>query len=116
MTALMSTAAFRRTGRMGGPAGGGKLVIRKMLWFSVPAVLGALVASNWQDALRYIRMKEISFGKGHPEVVPAEGRKGYPQDAAHATPDGTGEFDSARRGGPVHAGPGPSMPGEARRE
>lgn len=90
-------------------------MIRKMLWLSFPAVLGALVASNWQDAYRYIRMREISIGKGHPEVVPAEGRKGYPQDGAHATPDGTGEFDSARRGGPPHAAPGPRMPGEVRR-
>jgi hypothetical protein len=86
-----------------------------MLWLSVPAVLGAVVASNWQDVIRYIRMKEISMGKGHPEVVPAEGRKGYPQGPSDATPDGTGEFDSARRGGPPHAPPGPKMPGEARR-
>ena len=90
-------------------------MIRKMLWHSFPAVLGALVASNWQDAFRYIRMREISIGRGHPEVVPVEGRTAYVQDASHATPDGTGDFDSARRGGPPHAAPGPSMPGEARR-
>jgi hypothetical protein len=90
-------------------------VIRKMLWLSFPAVLGALVASNWQDAFRYVRMREISMGSGHPEVVPVEGRKGYVQDPGQATPDGVGDFDSARRGGPPNAGPGPRMPGEARR-
>ena len=89
--------------------------MRKMLWLSVPAVLGALVASSWQDAFRYVRMKQISLGKGHPEVVPVEGRTAYARDASHAAPDGTGDFDSARRGGPVHAGPGPVKPGEARR-
>jgi hypothetical protein len=89
--------------------------MRKMLWLSVPAVLGALVASSWQDAYRYIRMRQISIGKGHPEVVPVEGRTGYAQDASQAAPDGTGDFDSARRGGPAHADPGPVKPGEARR-
>jgi hypothetical protein len=90
-------------------------VTRKFLWLSVPAVLAALAASSWQDAYRYIRMRQISIGQGHPEVVPVEGRTGYAQDLSHATPDGTGDFDSARRGGPAHVDPGPVKPGEARR-
>jgi hypothetical protein len=90
-------------------------VIRKMILFAGSAAVGALVALNWQDIQRYVKMKEISFGKGHPEVVPVEGKTSYPQDAAHGTPDGTGEFDAARRGGPPHAEPGPPAPGEARR-
>jgi hypothetical protein len=90
-------------------------VFRRMLLLLVPAALGALVASSWQDAFRYLKIKQMDLGRGHPEVVPVEGRKGYPRSEAAATPDGTGEFDSARRGGPVHAGPGPAKPGEARR-
>lgn len=89
--------------------------MRKFLWLSVPAVLAALAASSWQDAYRYVRMRQISIGKGHPEVVPVEGRIGYAQDSAHGDRDGTGDFDSARRGGPADAGPGPVKPGEARR-
>jgi hypothetical protein len=90
-------------------------MIRKVLWFSIPAALGALLAIGWQDALRYAKIKKMDLGRGHPEVVPAEGRKSYPQNEAHANPDGTGEFDSALRGGPPHARPGPAKPGEARR-
>jgi hypothetical protein len=37
-----------------------------------------------QDIIRYIRIKQISAGQGHPEIVPAEGRKAYPQ-AEHPT-------------------------------
>ena len=111
----MRAAAFRRPGSTGGPAGGGKLVIRKMLWLSVPAVLGAIVASNWQDAYRYIKMKQMDLGQGHPEVVPVEGRKGYARTDAEGARDGTADFDSARRGGPAHAEPGPVKPGEVRR-
>jgi hypothetical protein len=66
----------------------------------LPAVLGALTATQWPDIRRYIGIKELSMGRGHPEMVPVRGRVGYPQDPAHAQPDGTGDFDSARRGGP----------------
>jgi hypothetical protein len=90
-------------------------MIRKVLWFSIPAALGALLAFGWPDALRYAKIKRMSLGKGHPEIVPAEGRRSYPEDEAHADRDGAGDFDSARRGGPVHARPGPAKPGEARR-
>jgi hypothetical protein len=80
-------------------------VIRKMILVFGSAAVGALVAFSWQDIVRYARMREISLGPGHPEVVPAEGNTAYPQDASHAAQDGTGEFDSARRGGPPHAAP-----------
>jgi hypothetical protein len=90
-------------------------VIRKMLWLSIPAVVGAVVASNWQDAFRYIKIKQMNLGRGHPEVVPVEGRKGYARSEAEGAQDGTGDFDSARRGGPKYAEPGPVKPGELRR-
>jgi hypothetical protein len=91
-------------------------MIRKALWLAVPAALGAVLAAQWPDVQRYLKIKQMSLGSsGHPEVVPAEGAKSYPQDAAHAEPDGVGEFDSARRGGPTDVAPGPSAPGEVRR-
>lgn len=42
----------------------------------------------------------MSTGQGHPENVPAGGSQAYPQSAKDAA-DGTGDFDSARRGGPA---------------
>ena len=87
-------------------------MIGKLLKFAAPAVIGALAVLSFPDAKRYVAIRRIS--SGHPEVVPAEGAKAY-SDAAHAAPDGTGDFDSASRGGPVHAPPREALPGEARR-
>ena len=53
----------------------------------VTAVIGALAVgliAFREDIARYIRIKQISAGQGHPEIVPAEGRKAYPQ-AEHPT-------------------------------
>jgi hypothetical protein len=86
-------------------------MIGKLLKFVAPAAIGALAALQWQDAKRYVQIKLIS--SGHPEAVPAGGAKAY-SNAAHAVPDGTGDFDSASRGGgPVQALE--PLPGEARR-
>ncbi len=91
-------------------------MIRKALWLVVPVALGAAVAGGRQDIIRFLKMKQMSLGSaGRPEVVPADGAISYPQDTSHAEPDGTGEFDSARRGGPAQATPGPTAPGEVRR-
>jgi len=91
-------------------------MIRKVLWLSVPLALGAAIAAGWPDIQRFAKMKQMDLGAaGHPEVVPVDGATSYPQDASHAEPDGTGEFDSARRGGPAHVPPGPPNPGEVRR-
>ena len=76
-------------------------MIRKVLWLAVPAALGALVAGGWPDIIRFAKIKQISLGTGHPEAVPAEGRRSYPQSRAHRYADGAGDFDSARRGGPA---------------
>ena len=88
-------------------------MIGKLLKFAAPAAIGALAALSFPDAKRYVAIRRIS--SGHPEVVPAEGAKAYARDEAHAAPDGTGDFDSAKRGGPVHAPPREALPGEARR-
>ena len=77
-------------------------MIRKAVGVLVPALLGALVASQWRDLRRYLKIKQMSVGQGHPENVPATGSTVYPQ-AGNGAPDGTGEFDSARRGGPAGA-------------
>lgn len=53
------------------------------------------------DIVRYIKIKRISKGQGHPELVPVQGRKSYPQRSGQGAADGTGDFDSASRGGPV---------------
>ncbi len=76
-------------------------MIRKAMVLLVPVALGALAATQYKDAVRYMKIKQMSMGAGHPEYVPVEGSASYPQSATGATPDGTGEFDSARRGGPA---------------
>jgi|BarGraIncu00222A_1022003.scaffolds.fasta_scaffold628687_1 hypothetical protein len=75
-------------------------MIRKAMWLAVPTVLGALVA-GWPDIIRFAKIRQISQGSGHPEAVPADGRISYPQIQRHRHADGTGDFDSARRGGPA---------------
>ncbi len=77
--------------------------MRKTMFLLATAVLGTLVASQWQDLKRYVKIRQMSAGQGHPENVPAGGSIAYPQDAGGGVPDGTGQFDSARRGGPARA-------------
>jgi hypothetical protein len=86
-------------------------MIGKLLKFGAPITLGALAVLSFPDAKRYVQIRLIS--SGHPEAVPAGGAISY-SDAAHAVPDGTGDFDSASRGGgPVQVLE--TLPGEARR-
>jgi hypothetical protein len=53
------------------------------------------------DIVRYIKIKRLSRGQGHPESVPIRGSKAYPQRAGRGVADGTADFDSASRGGPA---------------
>jgi hypothetical protein len=53
------------------------------------------------DIVRYMKIKRMSKGEGHPEVVPASGSKAYPQRSGKGAADGTGDFESASRGGPA---------------
>jgi hypothetical protein len=76
-------------------------VVRKAMLLLIPAMLAALVGSQWPDIMRYLKIRQMSQGQGHPENVPAEGTIFYPQDPAGGAPDGTGEFASASRGGPA---------------
>lgn len=79
-------------------------MIRKAGFALAAAVAGALVATQWKDIMRYVKIKLMSSGDGHPGVVPASGSQHYPDSPARSVPDGTGEFDSARRGGPASSG------------
>ena len=73
-------------------------MIKKSLGLAASLGLGLAVAVAWPDLKRYLKIRQIS-GR-HPEMVPAEGRTMYPQRPGSGVPDGTGDFDSAQRGGP----------------
>jgi hypothetical protein len=78
-------------------------MIRKLLFFVI-ALAGALfIASQRQDIIRYLKIKQMSAGSGHPGNVPAGGSQGYDRPGTGPA-DGTGDFDSARRGGPSQLG------------
>ncbi len=74
-------------------------MVGKVLRILVPVSLGALVAVQWQEIARYLKIKRMSMGGGHPQSVPAIGHHAYPDRGG--VPDGTGDFDSASRGGPA---------------
>jgi hypothetical protein len=76
-------------------------VIRKVLPWMVPVLFGVLIATQWTDITRWVKIKQMSRGQGHPEWVPVEGARKYPQDPADEIPDGTGEFDAVQRGAPI---------------
>jgi hypothetical protein len=75
-------------------------MIRKLLLFMIALAVAGLVASQRQEIIRYVKLKQMSAGSGHPENVPVSGSHAYPAPGDGA-PDGTGDFDSARRGGPA---------------
>ena len=70
---------------------------RKTLRVLLPASVAVLVASQWREIARYVKISQMSRGDGHPQVVPAAGKHAYARGAG-AT-DGTGDFDSESRGG-----------------
>jgi hypothetical protein len=70
----------------------------KALWL-LPATLAVLAATQWRDIARYLKLERMSIGDGHPELVPIHGRHAYPAADSDGAADGTGDFDSARRGG-----------------
>jgi hypothetical protein len=76
-------------------------MVRKALRLVVPVGMVLLAASQWADIRRYFKIKQLSVREGHPENVPAAGRKAYPQSPGSGVADGTGDFDSASRGGPA---------------
>jgi hypothetical protein len=75
-------------------------MIKKSLGLAATLGVGFAVKANWPDLQRYRKIRKMSAAAPHPEVVPAAGRISYPQSGG-GVPDGTGDFDSAMRGGPV---------------
>jgi len=75
-------------------------MIRKRMLFMIPLTVAGLVTGQRQDIIRYIKIRQMSSGTGHPENVPTSGTQAYPQ-SGHGVADGTGDFDSASRGGPA---------------
>jgi hypothetical protein len=73
---------------------------RKALRLLLPASIAVLVASQWREITRYIKISQMSRGGGHPEIVPVAGQHSYPTRPG-GDADGTGDFDSASRGGPA---------------
>ena len=65
------------------------------------AAIAAAVALGWRDIKRFVQIKQVSGASRHPEKVPVAGRTAYPRTHAAGQPDGTGDFDSALRGGPI---------------
>jgi hypothetical protein len=58
-------------------------MIRKALLFMIPVGVAALLASQRQEITRYVKIKQMSIGTGHPENVPAGGTQAYPQPRQH---------------------------------
>jgi hypothetical protein len=73
---------------------------RKALLLLLPVSLAVAVASQWREITRYVKLEQMSSGGGHPENVQVEGAQGY-QHPGGGDLDGTGDFDSASRGGPA---------------
>ncbi len=71
------------------------MVARKAFWFLIPVALGALIASQRQDIMRYVKIKQMSYGSGHPENVPVRGRTFYSQQSPQGD-DGEGQGRSGR--------------------
>ena len=76
-------------------------MIKNTFKLLVVAGLGLAVAYGWQDIKRFVKIRQISASGAHPEQIPVHGRTVYPRNSVDAEPDGTGDFDSARRGGPI---------------
>jgi hypothetical protein len=59
-------------------------VIRKASLFVTAVAVGLVAASQWPDIRRYLKIKQLSTGQGHPEKVPAKGRARYGKQADDA--------------------------------
>ena len=77
-------------------------MIKTTLKLGAVAAVGAALALGWPDIKRYLQIRQ-STERYHPEKIPVSGRTVYPQRAGAGDRDGTGDFDSARRGGPARA-------------
>jgi hypothetical protein len=53
--------------------------MRKVLSLLIPVGLGLVIASQWADLKRFLKIKQMSQADGHPENVPARGTAKYLQ-------------------------------------
>jgi hypothetical protein len=51
----------------------------KVLSLLISVGLGLVIASQWADIQRYLKIKQMSQDDGHPENVPARGTAKYLQ-------------------------------------
>lgn len=58
-----------------GPTGRGPAVIRKALLFMISLAAAWLIASQRQDIARYLKIKQMSMGSGHPQSAEAAGQQ-----------------------------------------
>ena len=79
------------------------MIRMKLLRYGAVAAVGWLAWTQRQDIVRYLKIRQMSSGDGHPGNVPASGVHAYPAPG-QGTPDGTGDFASASRGGPAQPG------------
>ncbi len=76
-------------------------VFKTTLKLGAVAAAAVALALGWQDIKRFVQIKQVSTLGNHPEKIPVGGRTVYPQHAGQGQRDGTGDFDSASRGGPA---------------
>ena len=52
--------------------------MRKTVAVAAGVAGAVLIAGHWPDITRYVKIRQMSFGSGHPQNVPAHGRTSYP--------------------------------------
>jgi hypothetical protein len=75
-------------------------MVDKGLRFLVLTTLAVQVARQWPDVVRYLKIEQLSVGRGHPEDVPVRGRSSYPQH-----PGSGGQMAAAASTRPAGGGP-----------
>lgn len=53
------------------------MVLRKVLMAAMALGAGWVLYTQRQDIVRYLKIKQMSMGDGHPENVPAAGSQSY---------------------------------------
>ena len=66
------------------------VLMKKVLALAAGVLAAMIVAGQWPDIKRYVKIKQMSYGSGHPENVPAHGRTSYPSRPDAAAAEGTG--------------------------
>ena len=65
--------------------------MKKPLALAAGLLAGTLVAGQRPDITRYVKIKQMSYGSGHPQNVPAHGQTSYPSRKGAAAAEDTGE-------------------------